>query len=60
MNMARFISTSANAIREYTVDWAAFSRGEEGVTVQIDSDGDGIFEHTFASDSESLLKMSSC
>jgi len=46
------ILTSANTIHRYTIDWTALSLGEEGVTVQVDSDGDGVFEHTFASDSE--------
>ncbi|HDD57318.1 MAG TPA: hypothetical protein ENF43_02240, partial [Thermoplasmatales archaeon] len=42
----------ANMIHQYTVDWDALSQGEEAVTVQIDSDGDGVFEQTFASDDE--------
>ncbi|MEM3697104.1 MAG: CARDB domain-containing protein [Candidatus Bathyarchaeia archaeon] len=46
------IPTLVNAIHQYSVDWDALSRGEEGVTVQIDSNGDGIFEHAFTSDSE--------
>ena len=46
------IPTTANAIHRYTVDWAALTRGEKGVTIQIDSDGDGMFELTFTSDSE--------
>jgi hypothetical protein len=46
------IPTSANAIHRFTIDWAALSIGEEGVTVMVDSDGDGVFEHTFISDSE--------
>jgi len=50
--IASDIPTSVNAIHQYTVDWDALSRGEEGVTVQVDSDGDGVFEHTFTSDSE--------
>lgn len=49
---ATSIPTSLGAAHQYTVDWDALSEGEEGVTVQIDSDGDGIFEHTFTSDSE--------
>jgi hypothetical protein len=46
------ILTSADAIHQYTFDWSALSLGEEGVTVMVDSDGDGVFEHTFTSDSE--------
>jgi hypothetical protein len=41
------IPTSLNTIHQYTIDWNALSRGEEGVTVQVDSDGDGVFEQTF-------------
>ena len=46
------IPISADAVHQYTVDWVALSQGEEGVTVKVDSDGDGIFEKTFTSDSE--------
>ena len=49
-NVANFTATgipvSANATYQYTIDWDALARGEEGVTVQIDSDGDGVFERT--------------
>jgi len=46
------IPISTNATHQYTIDWVALSQGEGGVTVQVDSDGDGVFERTFASDSE--------
>jgi lysozyme len=46
------IPISANAIHQYSIDWDVLSQGEEGVTVQMDSEGDGTFEETFASDSE--------
>ena len=46
------IPVATNEIHQYTVDWAALSLGEEDITVQVDSDGDGVFERTFASDSE--------
>lgn len=49
---ATAIPTSPNAIHRYTVDWVALTRGEKGVTIQIDSNGDGAFELTFTSDSE--------
>ena len=49
---ANDIPTSANATHQYTVDWDALCRGEEGVTVQLDSEGDGIFELTFTSNGE--------
>jgi parallel beta-helix repeat protein len=55
-NVTTFTATeipiSTNVIHQYTIDWDALSQGEEGVTVQVDSDGDGVFEHTFTSDSE--------
>jgi hypothetical protein len=46
------IPVSVEAIHQYSIDWTALSQGEEGATVQVDSDGDGLFEHTFTSDSE--------
>jgi len=46
------IPTSSNAIHQYTIDWSVLSQGEEGVTVQIDSNGDGTFEKTFTAGSE--------
>jgi len=39
-------------IHQYLVDWVMLLRGEDGVTVEVDSGGDGIFEYTFTSDSE--------
>jgi PKD repeat protein len=36
---------------DFSIDWNALSSGEEGVIVMVDSDGNGVFEHTFASDS---------
>ena len=46
------IGTSPNAKHQYVIDWAVLSQGEEGAIVQVDSDGEGVFEHTFTSDSE--------
>jgi parallel beta-helix repeat protein len=46
------IPTSTGAIHQYTIDWDALSREEEGVAVRMDSDGDGEFERTFTADSE--------
>ena len=46
------IPTAAGEIHQYIMDWDTLSRGKEGVTVQVDSDGDGVFEHTFTSDNE--------
>jgi hypothetical protein len=46
------IPISANAMHQYTIDWASLSQGEEGVTVKLDLDSDGVFELTFISGSE--------
>jgi hypothetical protein len=46
------IPTTTGATHGYTIDWDALSQGEEGVTVQVDSDGDGEFEQTFTADDE--------
>ena len=46
------IPTSTTAIHQYSVDWDALSLGEEGVTIMVDSDGDGVFEQTFTAGSQ--------
>jgi len=46
------IPTSPNAVHEYTVDWPALSQGKPGVTLQIDAEGDGLFERTIISDNK--------
>jgi len=46
------IPITDRAIHQYSIDWDALSRGEEGVAVQVDFDGDGVFEYTFPSDGE--------
>lgn len=46
------IPISTNAVHQYTIDWSALSQREEGITVKVDTDGDGAFEKTFSSDSE--------
>jgi hypothetical protein len=38
------MATSSGAVHEYTIDWNALSQGEDGVTVYIDSDGDGVID----------------
>jgi WD40 repeat protein len=42
------IPTSTNTLHQYAVDWEALSKGEKGVTIQLDSDGDGRFEETIS------------
>ena len=46
------IPIAPSSIHQYSIDWEALSQGEEGVTVQIDANGDGLFEDTFTSDCE--------
>jgi len=46
------IPTTSGVVHDYTIDWEALLEGEGGVTVQIDADGDGLFEDTFTSDEE--------
>ena len=46
------ILTSPGAKHVYAVDWDAISAGEEGVVVEIDADGDGIFESTVIADKD--------
>ena len=46
------IPTSPGAVHKYTIDWGTLSQAGQGVTVQIDSNGDGTFEQSIASDSE--------
>jgi len=46
------IPISSAAIHQSTIDWVVLSQGGDGATVQIDSNGDGMFEYNFTSDSE--------
>lgn len=46
------IPTTVNAVHNYTVNWEVLSLGLKGVTVQVDSEGDGAPEHIFTSDRE--------
>ena len=40
------IPTTPGAMHQYVIDWDTFSEGEQGLTIQIDSDGDDVFEET--------------
>jgi hypothetical protein len=40
------IPTGPGFTHQYAVDWPAVSRGEKGVTLQIDTNGDGVFEQS--------------
>jgi len=46
------IPTSPNATHQYTVDWNALSVSEEGVTVLVDAEGDGVVDRILSSDSK--------
>jgi len=46
------IPISNDAVHQYAIDWGALLVGEDGVTVRVDSDGDGFFEKTFTSDNK--------
>jgi len=46
------IPISPNTVHQYSVNWTALVQGENGVTLHIDSDGDGTFEKTITSDDE--------
>jgi len=42
------IPITPGAIHQYTVDWDKLSKGEGGITVEVDSDGDGKFDWSLA------------
>ncbi|NQE45677.1 hypothetical protein C5S31_06635 [ANME-1 cluster archaeon GoMg2] len=44
------IPTLASATHQYTINWSTLSEGGKGVTVKIDSDGDGVFEQHITTD----------
>jgi len=46
------IGTSPNATHQYIADWSALAQGQQGVTIEVDFNGDGTFEYAFTSDSE--------
>ena len=46
------IPISTGTIHQYQIDWQKFSQGEKGVTLQIDVDGDGVFEKTVIADND--------
>jgi len=50
--VASDISTQAGSNHQYTVRWDILAQGEQGVTLRIDLDGNGIFERTITSGSE--------
>ncbi|MDP2924880.1 MAG: PKD domain-containing protein, partial [Nanoarchaeota archaeon] len=46
------IPISNNTVYQYTVDWGVISQGGEGVTLEIDSNGDSLFEKIITEDKE--------
>ncbi|MCK5261419.1 MAG: hypothetical protein KAJ44_04505, partial [Thermoplasmatales archaeon] len=46
------IPVTLNTTHNYTINWTSLSQSDEGATIRIDSDGDGIFEKTITSDEE--------
>jgi len=48
--MANDIPTDGTTIHQFFIDWQSLSRGEDGVTMQIDKESDGVFEQTIVSD----------
>ena len=48
--IAKDIPTNLRHLHKYTINWDAIHNNENGVTVLIDSDGDGVFERTIETD----------
>jgi len=49
---AKDIPITAGAVHSYTIDWLALAEGGDGVSLNLDNDGDGEFEASMASDGE--------
>jgi predicted GH43/DUF377 family glycosyl hydrolase len=49
------IPISSKSVHQYTIDWNALSQGKKGVILQIDSDGDGIFDKTITTDTKLIF-----
>jgi hypothetical protein len=51
-------------VHEYIIDWDALARGEEGVIVQVDSDGDGTIDYTLTAGNvltaDEFMPLSGC
>ena len=58
------VPTTLGTVHEYIIDWDALARGEEGVTVQVDSDGDGTTDYTLTAASalagDEFMPLSGC
>jgi hypothetical protein len=58
------VPTALETVHEYIIDWDALARGEEGVIVQVDSDGDGTTDYTLTAGSvltgDEFMPLSGC
>ena len=46
------MTTAIGAVHQYTMNWDALGKGETGTTLQVDKDGDGVFEKTYQAGSK--------
>ena len=49
--IANLVPTATSSVHTYEIDWNTLDEGVRGVTLEIDSDGDGIFEKVVTADS---------
>ena len=50
--LATGIPVSAGEVHQYVIDWDALSRGENGATIKVDSDGNGTIDKTIPAKGE--------
>ena len=53
---AASIPTLPGTTHLYSIDWGAISSGAQGVTLQLDSNADGVFEETIAADADLTIE----
>jgi outer membrane protein assembly factor BamB len=46
------MATAIGAVHQYTINWDALGKGETGTTLQVDKNGDGVFEKTYQAGSQ--------
>ena len=46
------MATAIGAVHQYTMNWDALGKGETGTTLQVDKNGDGVFEKTYQAGSQ--------
>jgi hypothetical protein len=58
------VPVALGTVHDYVIDWDALSLGEEGVLVQVDSDGDGTIDYTLTAGSvltgDEFMPLSGC